>query len=170
MIVYLFKDHKSILADGVKLEAAVKVVNMISVLNILNIAENDVLSVMVYMILHGVMISVYFVILIKVIVLASVSNYGSSKNNKLKLRRILGKSDKYLNIFFSFFIPVLLNQYAELNCALLFCTPNSLTQSMRDGSCSRSSWQIIFGILGISLTVITAIIVSYFFRNHEFLD
>jgi hypothetical protein len=71
-----------------------------------------------------------------------------------------------MQVFFTFFI--------ELNSSLISCSDNSLFESERAtakaSTCSPAAWQMIVGILGLCLTLLTSWISIYFFRNYEFLE
>jgi len=90
-------------------------------------------------------------------------------------RKFFGRINAGLNLYFALFLQFFFTFFVEINSSFIFCSPQSLLSQNRKTSaasstCSISVGQQIVGIIGLILTSLTAWIISYFYRNYEFLE
>lgn len=60
--------------------------------------------------------------------------------------------------------------FFEINSGILFCNSNSFIVAHRDGCGTHNIALVIFPITGLCCTILTALIIIYFFRNYEFIE
>ncbi|KAL4497190.1 hypothetical protein ABPG72_019510 [Tetrahymena utriculariae] len=169
ILMYLFHDQSDLNSDNYKLKSVFNITEMVSLVNILNLKQNDSLSIIFYIITQ-VLMYVYF---FYVTALTIIKEYW--KNFFSKNQTAFIKTNEILNIYFTFYLNVFLQQYLEFNCSLIFCSEKSLFSSQRNSfneakSCSIQIWQFIMGTFGLAISILTALIISYYFRNYEFLE
>ncbi|KAL4462217.1 hypothetical protein ABPG72_005648 [Tetrahymena utriculariae] len=150
------------------MESVALISQMISLRNILAIKNSDTFSLIVYILIQVFMYS-YF---IYVGVLAFISHHAKSFYENYK--KIFVSINQILNMYFALFIQIFFTQYVEMNTSILFCGQRSLFNSNRvnstNSTCKLASYQPFIGSIGLVLTLFTAWITTYFFRNYEFLE
>lgn len=76
-----------------------------------------------------------------------------------------------MNIFFTFYWWVFFTPYIEINSGIIVCGGNSFLRKYRieEGEpCNKPAYLYVMGILGLFLSVVTGLIVIFFFRSYEF--
>ncbi|EAR86968.3 transmembrane protein, putative (macronuclear) [Tetrahymena thermophila SB210] len=169
ILMYLFHDQSDLNSDNYKLKSVFNITEMVSLVNVLNLKQDDNLSIIFYAITQ-ILIYVYF---FYVTALTLIKQYW--KDFFAKNQTTIIKMNEFLNIYFTFYLNVFLQQYLEFNCSLIFCSGKSLLSSQRTSynegkSCQIQSWQLIMGTFGLVISILTALIISYYFRNYEFLE
>ena len=142
---------------------------MVSINNILLLKKSDTLSLIVYQGCLVFMVS-YF---LYVAVITILRHYASIFYDGQ--RKFFGRINAGVNLYFALFLQFFFTFFVEINSSFIFCSLFSLLSENRktsgaSGTCSISVGQQIVGIIGLILTGLTAWIVSYFYRNYEFLE
>ncbi|KAL4476304.1 hypothetical protein ABPG74_010037 [Tetrahymena malaccensis] len=168
ILIYLISPNESKIIDDLKMQAVAQISQMISLRNILAVKNSDTFSLIVYILIQVFMYS-YF---IYVGVLALISHHMQSFYENYK--KIFVQINQILNMYFALFIQIFFTQYVEMNASILFCSQRSLFISNRvtstNQTCQLASYQPFIGSIGLVLTLFTAWITTYFFRNYEFLE
>ncbi|EAR87023.3 transmembrane protein, putative (macronuclear) [Tetrahymena thermophila SB210] len=144
---------------------------MVSIVNIVNLKQSDTFSYAIYIIAMSFMVF-YF---IYVGCLTIVTNYLKEINDEFQ--KIISTINEILNLYFTLFLNVFLSFYLEINCSLIFCSKKSMLSNMRHQfydptilTCTIPTFQVVLGIFGLFLTLLTALLTNYYFRNYEFLE
>ncbi|KAL4463680.1 hypothetical protein ABPG72_009030 [Tetrahymena utriculariae] len=124
---------------------------------------NDSLSLICFVFMQLLMYF-YFIYVGILTYLKNFRKYFYQKNQK-----IFRQTNQFLNVFFTFYWWLFFTPYIEINSGMLVCGDNSFLLQFRGESCSGKSPIItILSVIGLFLTIITAFIIVYFFRNYEF--
>ncbi|KAL4497145.1 hypothetical protein ABPG72_019465 [Tetrahymena utriculariae] len=171
IIIYLFSDFQLHYYDEQKLHSVFLILDMVSIVNIINLNQNDTFSYGIYIAAMSFMIF-YF---IYVGCLTIIKSYLKEFNDEFQ--KITSKINEILNLYFTLFLNVFLSFYLEINCSLIFCSKKSMLSNMRHQfydptilTCTISTYQLALGTFGLFLTLVTALLTNYYFRNYEFLE
>ncbi|KAL4453163.1 hypothetical protein ABPG74_015394 [Tetrahymena malaccensis] len=171
IIIYLFSDFQLHYYDEQKLHSVFLILDMVSIVNIVNLKQSDTFSYAIYIIAMSFMVF-YF---IYVGCLTIIKKYLKEFNDQFQ--KITSKINEILNLYFTLFLNVFLSFYLEINCSLIFCSKKSMLSNMRHqfydstiSTCTFPTYQLILGTFGLFLTLVTALLTNYYFRNYEFLE
>ncbi|EAR82350.2 transmembrane protein, putative (macronuclear) [Tetrahymena thermophila SB210] len=124
---------------------------------------NDTLSLICFAFMQLLMYF-YFIYVGILTYLKNFKKYFYQKNQK-----VFRQTNQFLNVFFTFYWWLFFTPYIEINSGMLVCGDNSFLVQFRGKSCSGKSPIItILSVIGLFLTITTAFIIVYFFRNYEF--
>ncbi|KAL4426329.1 hypothetical protein ABPG74_011481 [Tetrahymena malaccensis] len=124
---------------------------------------NDTLSLICFAFMQLLMYF-YFIYVGILTYLKNFRKYFYQKNQK-----VFRQTNQFLNVFFTFYWWLFFTPYIEINSGMLVCGDNSFLVQFRGKSCNgKSPILTILSVIGLFLTITTAFIIVYFFRNYEF--
>ncbi|KAL4456109.1 hypothetical protein ABPG74_014070 [Tetrahymena malaccensis] len=125
--------------------------------------ENNNLIVAIFSIMQAIMY--FYFIYLGAITYMKLNKSKFLSQQKEKLSSI----NHFLNTFFILFQWVFFIPYFEINSGTIICGQQNFFVDQRDyNNCTISLVQIVFSVIGNLLSIITSLIIIYFFRNYEF--
>ncbi|EAR96483.3 transmembrane protein, putative (macronuclear) [Tetrahymena thermophila SB210] len=159
---YLYSDQMRPIQDQYQ-----KLVTLIEYIStgtyLLYYKENNNLIIVIFYIMQAIMY--FYFIYLGAITYMKLNNSQFLSQQKEKLSSI----NHFLNTFFILFQWVFFIPYFEINSGTIICGQQNFFVDQRDyNNCSLSLVQVIFSVIGNLLSIITSLIIIYFFRNYEF--
>ncbi|KAL4504541.1 hypothetical protein ABPG72_009987 [Tetrahymena utriculariae] len=159
---YLYSDQMRPIQDQYQ-----KLVTLIEYIStgtyLLYFKENNNLIIAIFSIMQAIMY--FYFIYLGVITYMKLNNSKFLTQQKPNLSYI----NHFLNTFFILFQWVFFIPYFEINSGTIICGQQNFFVDQRDyNNCTISLVQIIFSVIGNLLSIITSLIIIYFFRNYEF--